>query len=80
MSSEFYGAVSLTGRVKFQIQCNDEEEAKEIVFDDIEGLELVLKDGSKLEISEIEWDLLDEARRGNVRQPNIGDFEIYEEE
>lgn len=76
---EFYGAVSLAGRASFSIKAEDIESAEEAVFEDIEGIELVLKDGTKLEITEINWDLISEARRGNVSQPNIDDFEIEEE-
>lgn len=76
---EFYGAVSLAGRISFYIKAENIESAEEAVFEDIEGIELVLKDGTKLEIAEINWDLINEARRGNVSQPNIDDFEIEEE-
>lgn len=75
----FYGKVSLTGRVSFSVAAEDKESATDIVFEDIEGLTLNLKDGSTLKIDEIEWDLLNECRRGNVSQPNIDDFEIYED-
>ena len=77
---EFYGKVSLAARVSFAVKGEDEEKATDIVFDDIEGLEIVLKDGSKVEITDMEWDLISEARGGNVRQSYIDDFEIYEEE
>lgn len=76
---EFYGAVSLAARVNFAVKAQDKEKAENIVFDDIEGIELVLTDGSKLEITEIDWDLINKTRNGNVRQPNVDDFEIYEE-
>lgn len=76
---EFYGKISFTGRVSFQVKADNEDDAKDIVFEDIEGLELKLKDGTTLSIDEVEWDLLDECRRGNVHQPNVDDFEIYEE-
>ncbi|WP_142415452.1 hypothetical protein [Hathewaya massiliensis] len=76
---EFYGSVSLSARVSFTIEAKDKETAEDIVFEDMEGLEIALKDGSKVEISEINWELINEARRGNVREPNIDDFEIYEE-
>lgn len=75
----FYGKVSLTGRVSFSVVAEDKESATDIVFEDIEGLTLNLKDGSTLKIDEIQWDLLNECRRGNVSQPNIDDFEIYED-
>lgn len=76
---DFYGSVSLTARVSFEVKGEDEESAINMVFEDIEGIELKLKDGSTVEISEIEWDLISECRRGNISQPNVDDFEIYEE-
>lgn len=76
---EFYGSVSLSARISFAIDAKDKKTAEDIVFEDIEGIELILKDGSKLKITELNWDLINEARRGNVKQPNVDDFEIYEE-
>jgi len=76
---EFYGSVSLSGRISFFINSESVDEAENAVFEDIEGIEIILKDGSKLEIAEINWDLINEASRGNVRDSNINDFEIYEE-
>lgn len=78
-NKEFYGKVSFTGRASFQVSAKDESSATDIVFEDIEGIELILKDGSTLEINEIDWDLLDECRTGNVMQPHVDDLEIYEE-
>lgn len=75
---EFYGSVSISARVNFFVKAENEETAKDMVFEDMEGLEIVLKDGSKVEISDINWDTIDEAEKGNVREPNIDDFEIYE--
>jgi hypothetical protein len=76
---EFYGAVSLTARLGFFVKAEDEEKAEDTVFEDIEGIQLVLKDGSTVEISDINWDLINEARTGNVSQPNVSNFEIHEE-
>lgn len=76
---EFYGSVSLTARVGFFVKAKDKEKAEDTVFEEIEGLQLILKDGSTVEISDINWDLINEARSGNVSQPNVSDFEIYEE-
>ncbi len=77
---EFYGKVSLAARIDFTTKSKGLDKATDSVFDDIEGIELILKDGSKLEISEIDWNLINEASNGNVRESNIDDFEIYEEE
>lgn len=76
---EFFGAVSFSGRASFFIESENIESAEESVFEDIDGIELVLKDGTKLEISEINWDLIDKERQGNVSEANISDFEIQEE-
>ena len=77
---DFYGSVSLTASVGFIVRAKNKEKAENIVFDDIEGMELILKDGTTLEVSEINWDLISNSRNGNVSQPNISDFEIYEED
>ncbi|KGN00842.1 hypothetical protein IRP63_16330 [Clostridium phage CWou-2020a] len=76
---EFYGNISLAAKVSFAIKTENKETAEDIVFEDIEGIELALKDGSKLEITEIDWDLISQANKGNVSQAHIDDFEIYEE-
>lgn len=77
---EFYGGVSFSGRANFMIrEAENEEVATDMVFDDIEGLQLILKDGTKVEISEVNWELISSAERGNVRTPFIDDFEIEEE-
>ncbi|MBU3205148.1 hypothetical protein [Clostridium algidicarnis] len=76
---ESYGNISFAGTASFSTKAEDKDKATDIVFEDIEGIELVLKDGSKVEISEINWDLISEARRGNVEIANVGDFWITEE-
>ena len=70
----FYGSVSLSARVDFALNSEDAEKA---VFEDIEGLELILKDGSRLEITDVHWDLITSARQGNVMQPNVDDFSLH---
>ena len=76
---EFYGQVSLAGRVNFTVKAENEEIATEKVFEDIEGIELYLKDGSKVEVDFIDWELIYEAEKGNVREAHIEDFYIEEE-
>ncbi|HAT4309075.1 TPA: hypothetical protein I9080_002919 [Clostridium perfringens] len=81
-SKEFYGGISITMRVDFAIKAKSEEEAKEKIFD-ISCLELNLQDdeGKKLknfEITNIDWELVKSASRGNVSQSYIEDFEIEE--
>lgn len=76
---EFYGKFSIAARVGFAITEKDKETAEDIVFEDVQGMEIILKDGSKLEITDIEWNQISESERGNVSQPYIDDFEIEEE-
>lgn len=77
---EFYGGISFSGRASFTIRdVKDKEEATNILFEDIEGITLHLKDGSKVEITEINWDLISEEPRGNRAAPYISDLEIEEE-
>lgn len=51
---EFYVQVSLAGRVNFTVKAENEEIATDKVFEDIEGIELYLKDGSKVEVDFID--------------------------
>jgi hypothetical protein len=76
---EFYGKVSLTARVDFFVKAEDKEKAENVVFNDIKGIDIALVEESKLEISGVDWDLVSQARQGNVRQPYVDDFEIEEE-
>lgn len=76
---EFYGNISLTAKVNFAIKAESEEKATNSIFEEIEGIEIVLKDGSKIEIAEIEWGLIESANKGNVQQSYVEDFEIYED-
>lgn len=64
----FYGNVSLTARVGFALDAEDKQKATDIVFEDIEGLMIVLKNGSAIEITEVNWDLIEKERRGNVKE------------
>lgn len=79
---EFYGGVSITARLDFSIKAESEEEAKEKIMEAC-CLELSLQDekGEELkgfEINSIDWELVDNARKGNVMQSYIDDFEIEE--
>ncbi|AVP54508.1 Uncharacterised protein [Clostridium tetani] len=76
---EFYGGISFAGTASFSVKAENEEKGTDMVFEDIQGIELTLKYGSKVEISEINWDLISEASRGNVAIANVGDFWIEEE-
>lgn len=76
----FYGSISFSGKIKFYIEAETEGRAREIVVNDIEGLDVNLKENSEMEISEIEWGLIEEAQRGNASEPYISDMEIYEDD
>ena len=76
---EFYGGISFAGTASFLVEAENIDKGTNMVFEDIEGIELTLKDGSKVQITEINWDLISEARRGNVLPANISDFWIEEE-
>ena len=76
---EYYGRVSFTGQANFSVESENEENAEKIVFEDIQGMELLLKDGTKLKIDSIDWDLISKASTGNVSESYISDFEIQEQ-
>ena len=77
---EFYGSVSFAGRADFNLKAANEDEATKIVFDDILYVDLILKDGSKLTIDEVQWDLIEKQAQGNCSEHHIRDFEICEEQ
>lgn len=76
---EYYGFISFSGRAAFRVKTESEEQAKSIVFNDLEELNIDIKSGSPLEVEYIEWDLINQETRGNVSESFVGDFEIYEE-
>lgn len=76
---EYYGFISFSGRVAFKVKAESEEQAKSIVFNDLEGLDINTRSESPLEVEYVEWELIDQEARGNVKDAFINDFEIYEE-
>lgn len=58
---DFFGAAILTGEIYFNVKSENREEAKNVVFDDlknkIKDINIVLKDGTTLDISKIDWKL-----------------------
>lgn len=80
---EYYGGVSITMRVDFIVKAESEEEAKEKIFD-ASCIEFSLqddkgKDLKDFEVTNIDWELVNQARKGNVMPSYIDDFEIYED-
>lgn len=83
MKKSFYGSVSLAAKICFDVEANSLEEAKDKILQ-AQCLDIKLFDEEDKEIDfniqEIEWNLIDKARRGNVQEPYIEDMEIYEED
>ena len=75
----FYGAVSITARLSFNIEAEIKEEAIEKIFNSSCDIQLNDENGVKIEIIDQEWDMINEKNVGNVGERNIRDFEIYEE-
>ena len=75
----FYGAVSITARLSFNIEAENKEEAIEKIFNSSCDIQLNDENGVKIEVIDQEWDMINEENVGNVGERNIRDFEIYEE-
>ena len=75
----FYGAVSITARLSFNIEAEIKEEAIEKIFNSSCDIQLNDENGVKIEIIDQEWDMINEENVGNIGERNIRDFEIYEE-
>ena len=75
----FYGAVSITARLSFNIEAESKEEAMEKIFNSSCDIQLNDENGVKIEITEQEWDMINEENVGDVGERNIGGCEIYEE-
>ncbi len=75
---EYWASVSFTGNIKVSLKAKTKEEVANKVFDEIEGLDFLFKDGSTLQILDCEWGLLENTNRGNVSPPYLNDFEINE--
>lgn len=58
---EFFGVADLTEKIYFNVKSEDREKAKKMVFNDIKNnikdIEVILKDGSTLDISKIDCEL-----------------------
>ena len=75
----FYGAVSITARLSFNIEAESKEEAIKKIFNSSCDIQLNDENGVKIEIIDQEWDMINDENIGNVGERNIRDFEIYEE-
>lgn len=82
----YYGSVCLAVKLDFYVENTNEseEEIKERILSSGFDIQLVDEDGKiipkdKLEITNIEGELIAESVRGNIKQPYTDDFEIYED-
>ena len=82
----YYGSVCLAVKLDFYVSDTEEniEEVKERIFNSGFDVKLVNEDGSdipkdKLEITEIEGNLIYESARGNIKEPCTDDFWIEED-
>ena len=73
---EFNGKISFIGRIVFSIKEESKEDVINKLFEDIEGIDFRLKNGSTINIEEINWDLIKNFRDGNLRYNNLNDLEI----
>ena len=72
---DYYVEVSLTGRLKIAISAENEEDAKDKIFESLETMNIDVneKDKEDIFIDEIEWELID-----NINEAYIDDFYIEE--
>lgn len=76
---DFYGSVSFTGSINFSVSALNEESAKEAIFEQLLGMTIDVEEGSTVKVDSIDWELIDQQRRGNVSESFINDFDITEE-
>lgn len=76
---EFYGEVSIVARLGFRIEAENKEEAIKKLLEASCPIILEDSEGNEIEITEQEWDMIEEVRDGNVRENHIRDLEIFEE-
>lgn len=80
---EFYGGLSVAIRVDFTIKAESKEEARRKIMEaaclDFRLLDEEMEEIEDFEINSTDWEMIGKARRGNVSQSYIEDFEIYED-
>lgn len=81
---EFYGEITEIRRISFCIEAENEEEAKQKIFEaSLSEDEQTFKNYETEEIfgniTEVDAYFVDECSRGNVQQHNVRDFWIEEE-
>lgn len=77
-NKEFWAEVSFSGIIRMSVVANNEEEAKEKIFESITGdFDSNNKD---ISVEEVEWDLIEKEPSGNVKTPFVEDFHIEEQD
>lgn len=80
MSKEFYGEISVVATLSYAIKAENEEEAKERLFNANCPIELVDDNEKKVcEITEQQWHLVNKKQQGNICENDLIDFWIREE-
>lgn len=80
MSKKFYGEISVVATLGYYIEADNEEEAKEKLFEANCPINLVDDEGNDVcEITEQQWHLVDKKNQGNLAEPDLVDFYIEEE-
>lgn len=76
---EYYGSISFSGEVFFNVTAENKEEVKEKIYEEL-GMEIINTAPEKnVKVGDVQWDFINEEARGNLQEPFIHDIEIYEE-
>lgn len=76
----FCGEISVVATLGYCIEAENEEEAKEKLFNANCPIDLVNDDNKPVcEITDQQWHLVDTKQQGNISEPDLSDFWIEEE-
>ena len=75
--ASFYGEVSVVATLGYYIEAENEEEAKEKLFNANCPISLVDDEDKPIcELTDQSWHMVDESSRGNVQESDLTDFWI----
>ena len=74
---EFYGSASFSGDISFSVKARNKEEAKKLIYENI-LLDIFSDEDETLEISDVQWDLINKEPRGNLATPFVHDIDTTE--
>lgn len=87
MGKNYYGSMCIAAKLDFYVSNSNKsiEEVQDELLDMGFEIKLFDSDGNeipkeKLEIVEMEGNIIGESQRGNVKEPYTDDFTIYEDE